>query len=1062
MSEPTQPKGVIAWMAQHGVAANLLMALLLVGGLLGMSRLKQEVFPEFELDIVVVSVPYPGASPEEVEQGILLAAEEAVRGLDGIKRVNSVAAEGVGTVRAELLLGADPDRVLADVKNEIDRVQTFPEDAEDPQVQLATRRREVISLIFSANTSLRELHELAERARAELLSRGGVTQVEVFGVPPVEIAVELPRAQLEALGLTLDEVATQIRLGSLELPGGGLDTPSGELLVRVLDRRRTGEELSKMVLRGTRDGGVVRLGDVARITDGYEENDQASYFNGQRAVRLTAYRVGNETPTGIAEAVRSFASDFEATLPAGVELTAWKDDSELLRGRIDLLTRNARSGLLLVLLVLALFLDLRLALWVAVGIPVSFLGAFLLFPGLGVSINMVSLFALIITLGLVVDDAIVVGENIYEKAEQGMSRMTAAIEGAREMAVPVTFAILTTLAAFAPLFFVPGTTGKIFSIIPYVVVAVLFFSLVESFLVLPAHLGHEAHGRPTLIRRVGARLAALVEAPRRFVARNLQAFGDGPYTRTLQALTHRRYATFAGALAVLMVSLSTVAAGIVPFSFFPKIEGDTINATARLPYGAPVEQTEAVRDQLEASLRQAVDELGVGAAVRGVLSRVGEGEPSPQGDRDTGSHIVSIEVGLVPSEQRDITAAAFSAAWMKATPPIPGLDALIFNAAVGPGAGSAVDVQLSHTNTETLRIASDQVSDLLQSYPALTNVDNSLAAGKAQLDFRILPEGRTLGLTSSDVARQLRAFFFGAEALREQRGRDEVKIRARLPRDERTSEHDVTLLDVRTPAGRVVPLSSVASIERGQAPTTILREDGRRVVNVRADLAPGVRSPRDVLSDLSDKAVPELLASTPGLDISFAGEQRNQGEAFDSLGTNYLFALILMYALLAVPFRSYIQPLIIMAAIPFGVVGAVGGHLVMGFELSVISVMGIIALSGVVVNDSLVLIDAANRFRDQGMSATEAIHAAGRRRLRPILLTSLTTFFGLLPMIFEPSVQARFLVPMAISLGYGVLFATVIVLLVVPALYLIVEDAQQLVAPEPVPAPPASPEPSLS
>ncbi len=1041
--------GPIAWMARNSVAANLLMVVILMLGLLGISRIKQEVFPDFALDMVTVQVPYPGASPEEVEQGIILAVEEEVRGLDGVKRVNSTAAEGMGAVTIELLLGQDNDRILNDVKAAVDRITTFPEDAEKPIVSLASNKREVISLIFAGDQDLSALHATAEDARRQLLSDPRVTQVELFGVPPLEVSIEVSRTRLESLGLSLDDISRQVTFASLELPGGEVEAKGGEFLVRLSDRRRSADDFRNIVLRGTANGGQVLLSDVATVRDTYQDTDLEYFFDGKRAVKLTAFRIGDETPASVAAATRELAARMEAVLPSTVAVSVWKDDSVMLDERIDLLARNGRMGLILVVFVLSLFLDLRLSFWVAAGIPLSFAGAFILAPSMGVSINMVSLFALIIVLGMVVDDAIVVGENIYEMESRGVPRMEAAIQGTRQMAVPVTFAVLTSIAAFAPLVFVPGFMGKIFGIIPVIVSSVLLFSLLEGFFILPAHLAHKSSGPGNPIGRAIGHIIHKAHDPfQAAVGRWLERFTNGRYQQWVRGLVAMRYVTVALAVSALIFTVGVLASQTVPFSFFPKLEGNSLSVTARLPYGAPTEATNRVREQLEKALAETTAEFGGDAVVKGVLTKVGEGGGASGGPAAgasiTGSHLLNVSVELVSSENRTFTSREFSDAWQAKVPPIPGIDALVFNSAMGPAAGAAVDIQLSHPDTAVLAQASAEAAGALRNYPDLRDIENTYASGKPQLDFTLLPNARTLGLSSTDIARQLRSSFFGSEALREQRGRNEVRVMVRLPIEERISEFDVEQLRIKTPTGAFVPITNVASFSRNRAPTTILRESGQRVVNVKAELAAGVRSSKNVVEKVTEVDIPAILARHPGLEAELVGEQRDQAESLSSLRGNYGIALFVIYALLAVPFRSYVQPLIIMSAIPFGIVGAVMGHLFMGFELSVISLMGIIALSGVVVNDSLVLIDAANTYRAEGMSVVDAVTAAGMRRMRPILLTSLTTFFGLIPMIWETSPQARFLIPMAISLGFGVLFSTVIVLLLVPALYVIENDIARL------------------
>jgi len=1031
--------GPIAWMAKNHVAANLLMIVILLGGALGASRIKQEVFPAFDLDLIRVTVAYPGASPGEVEQGIILAIEEAVRGVDGVKRATSKASEGVGSVAVELLIDADPDRVLADVKAEVDRIRSFPEEAEDPQIAIAGRKQRVISLVIAGDQSLQTLHEIAERARVDMLNRKAITQVEIEGVPPQEIAIEISRDKLEEFGLTLQDVSTQIRLASLELPGGGIKTEGGEILVRVSDRRRSGAEFGSMILRSTASGGSIRLADIATITDGYAESDQSSFYNGQRAVRITAYRVGEESPQSVADAVRAYSDELRGELPANVALDFWSDDSELLRSRIDLLVRNARLGLMLVVLVLALFLNLRLAFWVSLGIPISFLGTFLLMPGLEMTINMVSLFALIIVLGMVVDDAIIIGEAGYTKMLHGRNKLDAAIEGAREMAVPVSFAILTTIAAFSPLLLIPGLFGKIFRIIPLMVISVLIFSLLESFFILPAHLAHMGED-PRWLRPV--------TAVQQRVAGGLQFLIQRTYRPTVDLVVRWRYSAIATAMALFAVTMSLVVSGIVPRSFFPALEGDVLSATVQFPYGTNVKRAEEAGVLLQESAERTVAEFGGDEFLRGMFLKVGEAPtqrgPGP-GGVPAGSHIVSLEVNLVPGEGRTFTSASFKDSWQASTAEIIGADSVIFTSSIGPSAGAAVALQLSHRNSEVLADASAEVADSLVAFSELTNVENGFVGGKRQVDFKLKEDAaRALGVTSQMVASQIRTSFYGAEALREQRGRNEIRVMVRLPREQRVSEHDLDALEIRTAGGAYVPLSHVAEFTRNRAPTTIDREDGRRVVSVTGALAPGVRSSTNVLEDVNDVLIPHLQETYPGLQVGLVGEQREQGEVFASLGPNFLMALFVIFSLLAIPLRSYIQPVVIMAAIPFGFVGAIWGHLIMGYQLSFVSALGIIALSGVVVNDSLVLVDTTNRYRKAGASAYDAITEGGARRFRPILLTSLTTFFGLLPMIFEQSVQAKFLIPMAVSLGFGVLFATFVILLLVPALYMIVEDLRVL------------------
>lgn len=1043
--KPESTKGVIAWMAQNSVAANLMMGLIFIAGIVGLYKVKQEIFPEFSLGLVTISVPYPGASPAEVEQGIILAVEEAVRAIEGVKRVSSTASEGSAAVTLELQIDADEDRVLADVKSAVDRIRTFPENAEKATVALATTRNQVISLVISGDQNPHTLHGIAEKARADLLSLDNITQVEIEGVRPLEVSIEIPQDKLDAHGLSLQQVATQIRAASVELPGGGVKTDGGEIMVRVADRVRQGHQFSELIIHGTSDGDKLRLGDIASITDGYADTDQSSYFDGNSAVRVTAYRVGDETPTQVSSAVIAYSEQLRTELPENIQLTIWNDYSQRLESRTELLVRNAATGLILVFVVLALLLNFRLAFWVALGIPISFMGAFALMPSMDLSVNMMSLFALIITLGMVVDDAIVVGENIFSQIEAGVPRMQAAINGAKQMAVPVTFSIMTTVVAFSPLMFMPGVMGKIGGIIPIVVSAVLVISLVESFLILPAHLAHSKKGS---VQSRGF-LATLSRA-QQVCSNGLTWFTQRVYTPTLKAVLQNRALTVAISTSLLLLAVALVASGRVPFQFMPKIEGDVVTASVRFPVGTPVKHSEDAKAILESTARAAAADSGGQEIISGIFTKMGESGGARMGhgmgQQSTGSHLVSVEVNLVGSEQRELTSEQFAAKWASEMPDIPGIAALTFSSSSGPSAGSPVDVLLSHEDSATLTAASQELTEQLRQLSDLRDVDNSLSEGKPQLDFHLLPQARTLGLTSNDVAQQLRASFYGAEAIREQRGRNEVKVMVRLPEAQRRSEYDIQELRIRTAAGGTVPVNYVASFERGQAPLSIQRESGERTANIRAELAPGVDSSAAALSQVTGEFVPRLQKKYPGLKFDLAGEQREQKESFASLGKNFVIALFVMFALLAIPFRSYVQPLIIMTAIPFAFVGSVFGHLLLGQTLTIMSLMGVVAASGVVVNDSLVLIDTINKARQEGRSAWQAVVYGGTRRLRPIVLTSATTFLGLMPMILETSVQAQMLVPMAVSLGFGVLFATFVVLLLIPAIYIMVENTRDRIA----------------
>lgn len=1042
--------GPIAWMAHNAVAANLLMLSLLLGGALMMTRVKQEIFPAFELEIVNVVVPYPGASPAEVEQGIILAVEEAVRDVDDIKRVTAQASEGAGSVSIELIRGTPTDRALADIKAAVDRIRSFPEDAERPLVSLAAVRRDVISVVIYGEQGERVMRALADRVRDELLLNDHITSIDTAGVRNFEVSVEVPQSQLRSHNVGLSEIAQSIRRASVELPGGAVKTPKGEILLRTSERREAGREFENIVLMSGKDGMQLRLSDIATVRDGFEDTDESSTFNGKPAVMLTVYRVGEQRPLEIAETVKRYVTDNQSSLPPTVTMATLYDQSESYRSRMGLLGRNGIFGLLLVLFVLGLFLEIRLAFWVTAGMLVSMVGGFLLMPIVGASLNMISLMAFIITLGLVVDDAIVVGENIFDRRTKGEEPMTAAIRGAQEIAVPVVFSVLTTIVAFSPMLFITGTMGKFMWVIPIVVIGVLSISLVESLFVLPAHLAH-------LPRDATAPGLAFLQTQQRKVNRHLERFIQGFFRRVVEAAVNHRYLTVSIGVGILAITFALIAGGRINFVFLPRIEADSITVNAVLPFGAPVTETTKVKDRLVEAAIEVAEELGgLDKVTRGVFAQVGSSlsRRGPSRGGSGGAHRAGVSVFLVPSDQRGFATRDFAAKWREKVGEIAGVKSLGFTFSRGPSSGAAIDVELSHTDPRILDEAAARTASLLASFEGVKDIDAGYDEGKPQIDFRLKPAARTLGITELALGRQVRSAFYGAEALRQQRGRDEVRVMVRLPENERTSEGDLEALVVRSPTGGEIILGEAAEISRGRSYTGIKRVDGRRVVNVTADVDEKSANAEKILERFKSEVLPEVTSDFRGLAFSFEGGHRHRQEGLESLKNGSIVALIVIFILIAIPFRSYVQPLIVMSAIPFGIVGAVFGHLAMGFNLSLISLMGIVALGGVTVNDSLVLIVAINRFRTEGQSPFDSVVQGALRRFRPIILTSLTTFLGLAPMIFEPDYQARFLVPMALSLGYGILFATLVILLLVPAQYMIIEDIKRLLGVSTVVRPP--------
>lgn len=1034
--DPTSSRsGPIAWMTHHTVAANLVMLIFLLGGLLISANIKQEVFPEFKIDLIRVSVAYPGASPEEVEQGIILSIEDVVRGLDGVKEVTSTASEGRAKVEIELVDGANADNLLQEVVNEIGRIQSFPELAEKPIINLAGVRRQVLTVLVHGNLEEQTLRDVADRVRDDLLQRPGITLVELGAVRPREISIEVPQRHLRAYGLTLNRIAKAIGEAAIEMPGGGIKTTGGEVLLRTQERRDFGREYAEIPIASTPDGATITVGDVATIKDGFEDTDKEAFYNGQRAIQVKVFRVGTETPQSVSASVRAYLETLRPELPDGIGLTVWNDQSEIYRDRMHLLLKNAFLGLILVLLLLGLFLDLKLAFWVTVGLPVSIIGSFLFIPLTGASLNMISLFAFIITLGIIVDDAVVAGEIIYQKREEGLPLLPAAVTGAREIAGPITFAVLTNIAAFLPLFFVPGNLGNFMRQVPAVVVAVFVVSLIESLFVLPSHLAHT---------REPSGFWEILDRPRQRFSKAMQTFIRERYQPFLRMAIANRYLTVAVGLALLIIAAGIVAGGHVPFTFLPAIESEIVTAQVTLPYGTPMEQSRKVLSRLVESANAALAQRGAEAALRGIYAQIGSNltpgtGPGKASTRSGGSHMVGVQVFLMPANQRNFSGGDFSNTWRTAIGIIPGAESLTFKAEIGPTGDAAIDIQLSHRSRTILETAARELAGILSQYAGVTDIDDGVSLGKPQLSFQIKPEARSLGLNATGLAQQVRGSFYGMEALRQQRGRDEVKVMVRLPEDERQSSFTVEQMILFTGQGGEIPLVEAAKIESGRAYTEIKRREGRRIVAVTANVDDQIASANSIIAEVTGNELEALQKKYPGLTYSLEGEQSSQQESLSALGSGFALTLLLLYGLLAIPFRSYVQPLIVMLGIPFSFIGALAGHLFLGYGLNIVSIFGLVALAGVMVNDSLVLVVATNRIYDeQGIPIFEAVVQGAMNRFRPIVLTSLTTFFGLAPMIFETALQARFLIPMAISLGFGILFGTAVILVIVPCVYLMV------------------------
>ncbi len=1044
--------GPIAWFARNPVAANLLMVVILAAGALSIPRIKQEVFPEVQLGVVSVQVDYPGAAPEEVERGITILIEEQLQGIEGIKRITSSSNEGGGSVTAELFDDADTRRVLDDVKNRVDSIDNFPEDAERPIVQEILARRQVLSVAVRGDADERTIKRVAERVRDELAAEPEITQVDLAVARPYEVSIEVSEERLRRHGLTFDDVVRAVRQTSIDLPGGTIKARGGEVLLRAKGQAYNRLEFEAIPLLALADGRRLRVGDVATVIDGFRETDQLARFDGEPAVLVQVFRVGQQNALEVSSAVRRYLAEAEGRLPAGVTLTTWQDDTLLLRSRRDLLLRNGQQGFILVLLILALFLQARVAIWVAAGVPIALLGSLWLIPSFDVSINMLSLFAFLIVLGILVDDAIVTGENIYRHQQRGGDPVDAAIRGTQEITTPVIFGVLTTMAAFAPMFLLPGTFGRLIRAIPVVVVTALACSIIESKFILPAHLSHTHRGGDGARRGPLARVQGWVSARlERFIEEHFQPF----LARSLDA----RYLTAAVGIAIFVVVVGYTGSGRLRFVFIPDVESDNVVAQLVMPEGTPAAvTTEAILylEAVAAQVREEYDGLAEGerSVVRHVLATVGDQPyraqqsqgPGERGRTFGGGHLGEVNLELIPSEQRPgVSSTDIEARWRELAGPIPDAVELTFTSSLF-SAGAPIDVQLRGPDVALLRRAAEQLEARLAEYPGVYDVRSSFREGKRELQLSIRSSAEALGLTLSDLGRQVRQAFYGEEVQRIQRGRDDVRVMVRYPEDERRSLASIEAMRIRLRDGTAVPFEQVAEAELGRGYSTIRRSDRERVVNVTAEVDETRVTPNEILADLGARVMPTIVADNAGVSYRLEGEQREQSETLENFQRGFALSLLAIFALLAIPLRSYIQPVIIMSAIPYGIVGAILGHILTGRDLSMLSIIGILAATGVVVNDSLVLVNFANESRRRGSDARAAIEGAAPMRFRPIALTSLTTFAGLTPIMLERSLQAQFLIPMATSLAFGVLFATTATLLLVPAHYLILEDLRDRIS----------------
>ncbi|MEO0568072.1 MAG: efflux RND transporter permease subunit [Pseudomonadota bacterium] len=1038
----------IKWMAEHPVAAWLLMVVMVAGGVLAASNMPQKTFPEFALDSVSISVEYRGASPTEIQDSIVRVIEDELSGIDGIDDITANLSEGRGGITVTFLDGEDIETKLDEVKTEVEGISTFPEDAEDPIVVRSDNSTRVLEIAIHGETSERVLKEEARRLKDELIALDGISFAEVSNTRDFEVSIEIDRDTLRAFGLTLNEVAQVVGVSSLELPGGSIETESVDIPIRTIGRNFTQSDFENIVVRSSPNGAKVLLRDIATVNDGFEDADISSTFDGTSAVSVNVYRVGNEQILNIVDVAESHLREsYRPSLEQGIEATIWQNEATQLQSRIDLLTRNAVVGLSLVILCLALFLDVRLAFWSAAGIGISFAATFIIMGAMGMSINMISLFGFILAIGIVVDNAIVVSENIYKNSESGLSPINAAVKGAQRIAVPVVFSTLTTLVAFWPLLQMPAPLGSFLGDIPTVVMIVLTLSLLQALLILPRNLSTLEIGenyKPNIVFRSIGAVRGLIDF-------GLKWFIQNPLDVALRFSVRRFLIPIAGVISLMMLTIGLLSFGYVRFEFFPSIDGEFVTADVELTDGTTFQRTEEVADDLRVAAIRAgkrlqenlPDDAPNVLVGQYVVVGIGAGGGGPTGDSAPISpSVAQVVVEITNASERSWETADFERLWRKEVGRVAGVNNLTISSSL-VDAGDAIAVELSLPDGQSIAPIVAELRQGLTNIPGVFQIQDDASSGRLEYKLALKPEARLYDLTLQDLATQTRNGFFGVEATTVQRGQDSVDVMVRFPKEDRDSLSDLLDTRIATPSGDLIPLSAVARLEEGVSPSEIQRRNGRRVTTVTADVDQSITTNGEANRIIREVLLPPLLEANPGLDAGFGGEQETQSDAQAALSQALAIAMFVIFALLALVFRSFVQPIVVMVAIPLGLIGAVTGHYLLGIPIGLLSIFGIIGLAGVVINNSLVMIDLYNEYLAKGYAVNEAVIEGTKDRFRPILLTSVTTFLGVYPLIMETSLQAQFLIPLAVSIGYGVLIGTFVIILAIPAVFVLVHRTRQ-------------------
>ena len=1050
--EKSNNEGIIGWFVRNPVAANLLMFAIIGLGLYSGINLRKQTTPDFDINYVSVRVPYLGAAPEEVEEGVVIKIEEAIQDTKGILKIKSSASEGIGSVRAEIEIDADINEVLNEIKAKVDAISTFPDLTEKPVVYKVEVPTGILFVSIYGDIDEYQRKDIAESIKDELLDYPEIKSINMMGDRPYEISIEVTENTLRKYDLTMSEVSAAIRQSSIDLPGGRIRSDGGDILLRTKGQVYTGEEFGDLVLRTYPDGSRLLLSDIANIDDGFVESKSWGRFNGKPSLDMEILAAQAENEIETADRVKEYIKKRSSTLPDGVQMEVWGDRSIYLQDRLDMMTKNMTQGAILVFIVLSLFLRFKVALWSVIGIPVAFFGALWLMPigPFPVTINLISLFGFIMVLGIVVDDAIIIGESIYTKIRADGHSVENVIKGAKKVALPATFGVLTTIAAFAPMLFVTGFGGPFFKAMSVVVILCLFFSIIESKLILPAHLAHANIGEidEDEIFSPYSSVAwykwpkKLFQRANRSVQKNLHVIIKYKYAPLIRRAVENRGLTVTFFFSALIIIFGILNSGLTRFMIFPQVPGDYVVVELTMVDGAPAELRDKVINTIEQHALDLNEEwlmenpndlppINKLGAYTGGMTELG----TPVGGDNIG-----LLVAELPFDDRKLSVLEVENMWRARVEDMPGVKKLTFDSGRSIGGGSDLGFNVIGQNINELEQASKALENKLKEYNGVFDIRSSLSVGGEEIKLDVKPEAESLGLSMASVGRQVRQAFYGEEAQRIQRGKDEIKVMVRYPEEDRKSIGNLESMRIRNDLGDEIPFISVASATFGKAYSKIERENGDRVVTVSADVDSGSVEPRIVTADITNNFIPKLRDQYPQLEFDLEGTSSETVKLINELTVASIAALFLIYILIAIPLKSYLQPIIIMSVIPFGLIGAVIGHIVLDEAISMFSLFGIVALAGVVVNDSIIMVDFINKAREAGRSIVDAVVESGTQRFRAIVLTSLTTAAGLMPIMTETSTQAQFVIPMAISIAFGIVFATVITLFLIPCLYVILDD----------------------